>query len=161
VDAKERIRTARAATPPILERSAKAPEPSVSQEEQRCQEKSASTPLRSETQSPGTAEAPTQPILPARWRALEEQVVHIRVAIERSRREANQNVWIVAIACLLLVLGAILIENRIYPRPSAADQRLQKLGADLSERWQTLSEKERLQIEKILGWSRATERRAQ
>lgn len=162
MDAKERIRTARTATAPIAQRNAKVPEPSVSQGEPRHEEKPASTRLRSETQSPATAETPTQLMLdPARWRALEEQVVNIWTAIERSRREANQNMWTVPIACLLLVLGAMLIENRIFPRPSAADQRLQELGADLSERWQGLSEKERRQVEKILGWTRSTERRAQ
>lgn len=96
-----------------------------------------------------------------RWSDLEEQIAALRIAIERSRAEASQNFWVLASLCMFLAVGPTVIGTGIYPRPPAEDPRLQRLGADLEQRWQTMTAKERAQIEKILGWSRPTGRRAQ
>jgi hypothetical protein len=53
------------------------------------------------------------------------------------------------------------VVRTVEPRPSAEEQRLQRLGASVEARWQALSEKERHQVEKLMGWSRSTELRAQ
>jgi hypothetical protein len=107
-------------------------------------------------EAPGPAALETQ-----RWSELERQIAAVRIAIERGQREANRNLWTVALLCMGLALGVAWVETAIYPRPSLEDRELQRLGAYVQERWQTLKEKERRQVEQILGWSRSTGPHAQ
>jgi hypothetical protein len=93
--------------------------------------------------------------------ALRQELAALQVAIESSRREAHRNLWTVGIACALLALGLTAIAQTTAPRPSAEDQRLQRLGAHVEVRWRELSEKERRQLERLLGWNQSTEPRAQ
>jgi hypothetical protein len=64
-------------------------------------------------------------------------------------------------ACAVIVMLGLGIRNVIAPLTSEESQRLQRLGTQVEERYSAMSEKEQRQLEKLMGWKRPSEPRAQ
>jgi hypothetical protein len=91
---------------------------------------------------------------------LRGEVAFIASALARAEHHQQKNRWITPIVCVLIALAAGVTGGAISPRISAESQRLQRLGTAVEAGWLAMTPAERKQLEKLLGWSRPTERAA-